>query len=143
MSIETNKDIVRRYYHEAVEQAKFEVLQEHISPNWVNHTPGMPHVTGPEGARQINEFFQNALPNPQVTIDDLVGEGDTVAIRFTYSGLHEGELLGVAPTGKLVSFTGSAFHRIIDDKITDDWIHFDIAGVLQQIGASPIPAASN
>jgi predicted ester cyclase len=137
MSVEENKEIVQRYWVEAVGQGDYRVLYEHIDPEWVNHTPGMPDVKGPDGARQINSLFHEAMPDAQLTIHALIGEGDLVAVRFTYAGRHEGELLGVAATGKDVSFTGSAFHRIVQGMITDDWVNFDALGILQQIGGLP------
>jgi predicted ester cyclase len=140
MSIAENKAIIRRYYEEAVERADFRVVYEHIDPAWMNHTPGMPDVRGPDGARQINSIFQKALAGARLTIHALIGEGDLVAIRFTFAGRHEGELLGVAPTGREVAFTATAFHRVVEGKVTDDWINFDGLGILQQVGAAPSQA---
>lgn len=132
MSVERNKAIVRRYYEEAVAKGEFDVLRDHIGSDWTNHTPGMPDVTGPSGAQQINSAFLEAFADVRVTIGALIGEGDLVAIRFEFSGRHKGTFLGVDATGKDVSFTATAFHRVVDDKITDDWINFDGLGILEQ-----------
>lgn len=137
MPVEENKAIIRRYYEEAVELADFRVVYEHVDPQWVNHSPGMPPVKGPDGARQINALFHQGFPDAKLTIHALIGEGDLIAIRFTLAGRHGGDFLGVTPTGKDVSFTATAFHRLVNGKITDDWINFDGLGILQQIDDLP------
>jgi predicted ester cyclase len=71
---------------------------------------------------------------------DLVAEGELVAIHFTYAGVRCGELMGVPPTGKPVSFSATAIHRVVDGKITDDWINFDTLGILRQISDGPSPS---
>jgi predicted ester cyclase len=74
-----------------------------------------------------------------VTIKDTVAEGDKVATRFTMSGKHTGTMMGIAPTGKSIHISASGIFRIVEGKLTDNWVNFDALGLLQQIGAVPMP----
>ncbi len=67
----------------------------------------------------------------------MIGEGDYVAFRYTIEGTHQGEFMGVAPTGKRVSVTAMEMLRFADGKMVDRWGNTDQLGILQQIGALP------
>ena len=68
-----------------------------------------------------------------------MAEGDKVVSRFTVSGTHQGEIMGAAPTGKLVTHTGLQTDRISGGKIVESWTNWDALGLLQEIGAIPSP----
>ena len=76
------------------------------------------------------------------TIEDLFAEGDKVVLRFTFHGTHQGEFMGVAPTGKQVTMPGIDIFRIADGKIVELWGQEDVLGMMQQIGAIPGPGHS-
>jgi steroid delta-isomerase-like uncharacterized protein len=100
-----------------------------------------PHrVKGPEGVKQIVGVYRAAFPDLHLTIEDLIAEGDKVVVRFTARGTHQGDLMGVAPTGKEVTVTGISIVRIAEGKIVEEWENFDALGMMQQIGAVPPPA---
>jgi predicted ester cyclase len=73
----------------------------------------------------------------RLMVDDQVVEGDRVATRFTVHGTHTGDLLGIAPTHKIVTVTGIVFSRLADGQIAEEWENFDQFGMLQQLGALP------
>lgn len=70
-------------------------------------------------------------------MDDALAEGDTVSVRFTGRGTHQGTFNGIPPTGKQITFAGQAIYRIADGKIQEGWALFDALGLLQQLGALP------
>jgi steroid delta-isomerase-like uncharacterized protein len=72
-----------------------------------------------------------------MAIEDQVAEGDKVVTRWTATGTHKGELMGIPPSGKKVRVTGIAIDRLEDGKIVESWSSFDQLGMLQQIGAIP------
>lgn len=101
---------------------------EHTSPS----APGL--APGPEGTKMIVGMFRKAFPDFHMTIDYMVAEEDRVAARFTETGTHLGDLMGIPPTGKKVSFTEIGILRIADDKVVESWYDVDMLGLMQQLG---------
>ena len=133
MSIEENKKIVRRY-QEIYNSNDLEALGEVVSDNILTPKimPGIP--TGIEGAKAAHRIMLAGFPDYQTIIDDLVAEGDKVAVRITMSGTHTGSFMGIPGTGKHVSFSGMYIARIVDGKIVEHWGEEDGASLLQQLG---------
>jgi steroid delta-isomerase-like uncharacterized protein len=102
---------------------------------------GYPGVTpGLESVRGFYQGFWAALPGCQISIEDMVGEGDEVACRATLHGTHTGPLMGVPATGKDVSVPTITILRFAGGKCVERWSQADFLGMLQQIGAIPAPA---
>lgn len=99
-----------------------------------------PEPIGFEGAKEFYGTLLGALSGVQLTIDDRVQEGEKVAARYTLSGKHSGELLGVPATGKPVVLSGQSFFRFVGPKVVERWQSADMLGVMVQIGAVPAPA---
>ena len=131
---------VRRFFEELWNEGRLEVADELIAPDAVNHDPAMPEeARGPEGARQQVSMYRAAFPDTRMTILDLFSSGDRVVTRWRAEGTHEGELMGLAPTGAKVTVEGIAIDRFEGGKVVESWNHWDNLGLLQQLGA--IPAA--
>ena len=81
--------------------------------------------------------YHAGLPDFRVTIDEMVAEGDKVVTRWTVRGTHQGELMGNAPTGNQITFTGYLFDRISGGKIDEEWVDYDTLHVMQEIGGVP------
>jgi steroid delta-isomerase-like uncharacterized protein len=79
-------------------------------------------------------MFRNAFPDFRAVIHDLIAEDDKVVTRKTFDGTHEGELLGIPPTGKEVTIELIDILRVADGKITDHWNVVDQLGLMQQLG---------
>jgi steroid delta-isomerase-like uncharacterized protein len=82
-------------------------------------------------------MYRNAFPDVQLSIEDQVAEGDKVVTRWIGRGTHQGELMGVAPTGNQVRVDGMTISRIEDGKIIEEWEIYDALGMMQQLGAIP------
>ncbi len=80
------------------------------------------------------ETLRDGFPDMDWTIDAMVAEGDMVATRLTLRGTHQGEFMGVKPTGKQVTFTQTAIARVKDGKVVEGWLEADYLGLLQQLG---------
>jgi len=97
-------------------------------------------VRGIEGARQFAATFREAFPDLQNTLEDMVAEGDRVAMRFRGSGTHLGETEAFgSPTGKRMEITGITIKRLSDGKIVEAWTNFDALGMMQQLGVIAAP----
>ena len=83
--------------------------------------------------------LRNAFPDQQWVMEDLLAEGDKAVLVWTLRGTHQGELSGVAPSGKEVVVTGISVSRIADGKLAEIWVQSDTLGLLQQLGALPAP----
>jgi predicted ester cyclase len=117
---------------------------EIFAPNFVWHGSGPGQETGVENLKHFFVMLHSGFPGFQSTIEDLLtdSEGDKVVLRFTFHGTHQGEFMGIAPTGKQVTMSGIDILRIADSKIEEMWNQEDVLGMMQQIGAIPEPGQS-
>ena len=135
-----NKALCRRFI-DAINHRHVDECVAMLSPDYVYRGPGL-EVRGPEGWRQLLDVYLTAFPDLAFTIDDLVAEDDKVAIRFTAQGTHQGELSGVAPSGRHVSVPCIIISRIVNGRIVEDFEVFDNLGMFQSIGTLPALPAS-
>jgi steroid delta-isomerase-like uncharacterized protein len=138
MSTEENKALVHQIV-EAVNQGNFAAGAELLAADYRDYSdpPGAP--TGPEGAKQRWAMLRQAFPDGGVTIEDKIAEGDKVAVRFIFHGTHQGELMGIPPTGRQVSVSGMDINCIRGGRIAERWAVFDMLSLLQQLGVLPMP----
>jgi steroid delta-isomerase-like uncharacterized protein len=131
-----NKAIVRRYIEEIYNKRNLEIADELVTENYVNNT-GFETVKGIEGLRQFATMLGTAFPDAHETIEDQVAEGNKEVHRWIIRGTHQGEFLGIPPTGKQVSVTGITVAHIAEGKIAEEWTSADMMGLLQQLGVMP------
>ncbi len=133
-----NKAVVRRFIEEIWNKRNMAVIDEIFAPNYVNHDPSSPDFgRGPESVRRLTSFYLSAFPDTRFTIDDQISEGDRVLTRWTARGTHQGDLRGIAPTGRKVTVTGMTVSRVSNGKIIEDYENWDALGLMQQLGAIP------
>jgi len=96
---------------------------------------------GFEALNQKNLAVFDELLNPDVhfTIEDIIAEEDFIVVRYTTRGTHQGNFMGIPPTGKQVSGTGMFMDRIVNGKAVEQWLNGNTPGLLQQIGVVPAP----
>ena len=94
-------------------------------------------VNGLDGFKSYVTLVRSAFPDFHNTMEEMIAEGDRVAARLTYRGTHRGELFGIAPTGRKVSYAGAAIFRIRSGKIVHGWVLGDTTGLRGQLGAAP------
>ena len=140
---EENKAVVRRYLDEVWNDGNLDAIDEIISADHIERDPGAAATGGGrEGARAYVQMFRSAFPDIHVAIDEIVADGDLVGITWTGTGTHNGELMGIAPTGKSVTVTGCGMDRVRDGVIIESWNQSDTLGMLGQLGAIPAPAGA-
>jgi len=101
-------------------------------------SPSAPQLPpGPAGVKVIASMFHTAFPDYWMKIDFMVAEGDQVAARFTQGGTHQGDLMGIPPTGKEVKFTEMGILRWANGKVVESWYEVDMLGMMGQLGLGP------
>jgi steroid delta-isomerase-like uncharacterized protein len=140
MSEEENKAVVRRFselFGEFWRTGDVDALDEVLAPDFVYHQPMTPPDR--EGFKQTLPMFRAAFPDMRYTVEDMIAEGDKVMDRIAWQATHQGEMMGIPPTGNTVTVTAIHISRIADGKIVERWGQPDNLGLMQQIGAIPQP----
>ena len=136
---EVNETVLRRFIGEVINNGDFSVLDELVQPNYVYRSPDQ-ELDGPEALKGLLAAYRTAFPDLNVRIDDLVNGGDKVVIAITFTGTHEGDLMGISPTGKTVKINGMILSHFQDGKIVEEWEILDMLSMFQQLGVVSIPA---
>jgi predicted ester cyclase len=129
------RELVRRLHAALLDARDPDVVEDYFAPGFVSHNnpPGFP--PGVEGVKRFFTMFRDAFPDISVEIEEMVVEGDRVAVATTFSGTHEGELMGLAPTGRRVSVTGIDIVRVSGGLIVEHRGLSDIVGLMRQLTA--------
>ena len=139
MSTDENKAAVRRWLEEGWNQGNVAVIDALAAPDFVDHhlLPGFP--PNASGHKAWLQAARAGFPDVHIAIEDMIAEGDKVVTRMRVTGTHTGEFLGIPPSGKSISIGGIGISRIVDGKSVEYWESFDALGLMQQIGAIPLP----
>ena len=133
MSVEENKELVRRWVHAWNTNTNFEVVEDIFAQDWIDRNPIPGGPQGIEGARHFVTTFREAFSHVHLDIDLLLSEGDHVMFRWIASAVHTGPFLGVEPTGKRVQFSGITVHRVANGKFAESTAEIDLLGLLEQL----------
>ena len=143
MSAESNKALSRRVLDEAFNAGNIDVIDELVSTDFVNHDAALREpLVGPDAAKATISGYRSAFPDLRITIEEQIADEQGVATRWSAKGTHEGDLMGVAPTGKQATVTGITIDRIVDGRIAESWTNWDTLGMLQQLGVVPVLATT-
>ncbi|GIK38366.1 MAG: hypothetical protein BroJett011_21990 [Chloroflexota bacterium] len=140
MSTEQNKALVRQLVEEAINQGNMSVVDEFLIPDFVEHEelpPGIP--PGREAPKVLFTMLRSAFPDFKATIEHLIAEGDEVVLHMTWTGTHEGEFMGIPPTGKRISINVIDILGIAEGKFVEHWGVMDSMAMMQQLGVVPAP----
>jgi predicted ester cyclase len=135
---QTNQDVVRTCLTEA-SRGNFDVFETILTSDYVVHPE---EARGAAGLQEMVAGYRAALDDLRVDIDQQFSAGDRVATVSTVRGIHAGELMGTAPTGREVAFAMITISRFEDGRIAEEWEIADTISLLAQIGALPEPAHS-
>ena len=141
MSAEESKVIIRRWFEDLFNEGNLDVADEIVAPNHVAHDPALPDVlSGPEGQKHVVSLYRGAFPDAHITVEHQIAEGHEVVTRWT--GTHQGEIMGVTPSGNRVEVPEITIVRVSGGKIEETWTSYDTLGMLRQIGAIPQPSSA-
>jgi predicted ester cyclase len=135
MSTEDNKKIVRRYYEEVVNTGDVDRISEFIAADYEEVYNNVRYAMGIEGAKEHVTGGRQTYHDLHLTIEQQIAEGDWVVTRITARGPHQGEWLGIKPTGKAVAFTGVNIDKVVDGRIVEHGGAANLLEPLLEIGA--------
>jgi steroid delta-isomerase-like uncharacterized protein len=127
-----NKELVRRHQEEIWNKGNTAAIDEFYTPDFVGHFP-FGELVDREELKKAVAMHRAAFPDWTEQIEDIVAEGDRVAIRFISRGTQRGEFRGIKPTGRSVRIGEAALFRIVDRRIAEQWVFPDVGSLLQQL----------
>ncbi len=135
-----NKAMFRRFLdaantHDAELISK--TIDEFVAPDALIRTPLPIEATGAQLLKEVFARLVRAFPDLHVTIEDLIAEGDKVVSRNSVTGTHQGEYMGLPPTGKSVAYKEVFIARLADGRIAETWGVVDVLSQMRQLGAIP------
>ena len=134
---EANKALVRRFVETVWNGGDLSVVNDFVGAEYALYLAGSTEpLRGPEIVKQGVTAFKSGFPDWHDAIDDLIAEGDKVAMRWTSYGTHQGAFHGVAPTGKRATLSGMDVFQIADGKIVNHWSYANVAGFLAQLNST-------
>lgn len=135
-----NEDHARRFNEAVWGRYDFEAIDDLVAEDFVGYNPALPEpVRGPDGVREVAETLHAAFPDCEVELEQVIAEGDWLAQRITATGTHEGEFMGIEPTGNRVELAGMNITRFEDGKWAEGYELWDMFGLLRQLGAIEHP----
>ena len=132
-----NKALVRRWFAE-LDRGNDHIVDELVAIDYIDHNPPLPDMApGREGVKQANALLRAAFPDARHTIEDQISEGDKVVTRITGRATFQGAILGIPPTGKVITIEGISIHRIAGGQFVEHWATADQLSLYQQLGVIP------
>jgi steroid delta-isomerase-like uncharacterized protein len=132
-----NITAVRKFFEVGPSKGDLAAADAILHPEFSLHTPLPTPGPGIEAMNNVITTCRAAFHGLQVTIDDIMADGDMVTARFTARGVHKGEFMGLPPTGKAITMTGIEIFRMKDGKIAELWGEANLMGLMQQLGILP------
>ena len=117
--------------------AAMAAIDEICATNQIYHQSTGEDMHGLKAVKQFFDEFFDAFPDAHATLDDVIAEGDKAVIRYTFTGTHKGELMGIPATNKKVTLSVIEIDRFAGGKIVELWERFDTLGFMQQLGVIP------
>jgi predicted ester cyclase len=137
MSVEQHKTAATNFIEKALNQKDLAAVETYFGSTLVDHAlpPSLP--AGLEGRKMFAAAFTSAFSDLHVHVEDLIAEGDKLVTRYSAHGTHDGELMGIPPTGKQISVSGTAIDRFENGQSVEHWEIIDQVGLMQQLGVIP------
>ncbi len=139
MSTEEDKAFLARSFDALFNEKRVDEADEFYATDYVDHSPLPGQAPGLEGAKQKWRMYMAGIPDLHATVEDIVAEGDRVAVRWTAEGTHRGELLGIPPTGRPARISGISIYRLAEGRIAEQFERWDKLDLMQQLGVLPTP----
>jgi steroid delta-isomerase-like uncharacterized protein len=134
--LDLNKALVRRFIDEIFVQGRVDALNELLADDFVSHT-WRSTGDGKADLKRAMDRLAGVLADVQFTIEDMIAEGDRVAVRVTARATQVGEFMGLAPSGKAYTIGEIHVFRLRDGKVVEHWHQYDQLGMMRQLGAMP------
>lgn len=132
-----NKAVARGYIEEVWNGRRLDLLEQFMAEDAVHRDA--PGITSRDDVKAFIAMSLQAFPDNHIAIEDEIAEGDRVVHRHTISGTLQGDLMGMAATGKHAAFSNVTIFRMADGKIAEFWGLSDVPSMMQQLGLVPAP----
>jgi steroid delta-isomerase-like uncharacterized protein len=137
VSAEENKAVVRRAYEELWNERNVAVVDELVSEDFLNHAAPLDRQRGRQGLKDVVLMFESAFPDFRYEVEDVICEGEKVAVRDVFTGTHEGDFMGIPATGNRVTMQAIHIYRLSEGKLAEHWVARDDLGMMRQLGVIP------
>ncbi len=134
-----SKTVVRRLVEDLFNTGNLELADEVLTADYADHSPSHPDLPGLENVKRAVREWRAAFPDTLNVINDMVAEGDKVAVRWTTHATHRGEFMGIAATGNRIAVTSFGIFRLAGGKIVESWDTFNVVEMMQQLGVDRLP----
>jgi predicted ester cyclase len=137
-TVEQNKAVIRRIFEEIINQGNLDLADELLTPDTDVHVPFEDPGDGPQALKKIVGGLREGFPDLHLEIDELIGEGDMVAVAWhSTRQTHLGSYRGLPPTGRPVSISGIDMMRLENGRVSMFSMHLDELGAVRQMGVVP------
>lgn len=136
------QEIVRRFYEDVMGDGDIAALHELATDDYEEHDPFPGQGEGLSGLKTRTEMIRDGLA-PHFAVEDVIHEGDKLVVKWTNSGTHVGDFLGIPATNKSFSIAGIDIFRLRDGKLAEHWHVVDQLAMLQQLGLIPAPEGAD
>jgi steroid delta-isomerase-like uncharacterized protein len=137
---EKNKAVIRHFYDDVFAAGKMNTaaIDQHLAADFVSHDLP-PGLNGREGYKKfIGMFAASFNDTTPIEAHEMISNGDKIVVRWSSTGKHSGEFMGIPASGRQITLKGIDIFRLAEGKIADLWQEIDILGILQQISV-PLP----
>jgi steroid delta-isomerase-like uncharacterized protein len=144
MSADQNIQLMRRWFQEVWNEGRMQTVHDLLSPDAVarGQRGADAEIRGPEEFVKFVREIRGAFSDIQMNVEDVLGAGDKVVLRWSATMTHTGDAFGLPASGRTVRSRGISIARIVDGKIVEGWDNWDQLGMLEQIGAYKQPVAA-
>ena len=136
------EELIRKFYEDVLVAGKHDVLDEIATADYIEHDPLPGQGEGLPGLKERARMLKDGLA-VRFTIEDVIQNGDKLVVRWTNSGTHVGEFLGIPPTNKSFLVAGIDIYRLEGGKLVEHWHVIDQLSLLQQLGLIPTPEGAD
>jgi steroid delta-isomerase-like uncharacterized protein len=139
MAAAENRALARRFFDDVFNKGDLRTVDQIFARDYVGHSSANLNrpIKGPAGIKRFVTMYRKAFPDIQFTFEDVISRGDKIVVRWTTEGTHEGEIFGMAPTGKRMTVTGIGIAHVVDGRIRVSHSQVDMLGLARQLGAVP------
>jgi steroid delta-isomerase-like uncharacterized protein len=130
---EERKTMMRR----AMEDMDLAMIKSNIGQDYVLHLADGTEIVGADQYIKFVNALVAAMPDIKYKVEDIVADGDIIAIRASFTGTNTGPLRGIPPTGRKVSMREAFFFRLEGDKVVEEWSFINYMALMQQLGLAP------
>jgi steroid delta-isomerase-like uncharacterized protein len=136
MTVDTNIALLRHAF-DTLQRGDLDACVELLAEDFIANLPGLPEpLHGREVWRRGTQAMWESFPDLRLSIEDIFGAGDRVAVRLSFTGTHQAPFQGIPATGRPVRFGSVEIYRVDGDRIAEEWVSPDIMGLMRQLSGA-------